>query len=595
MGTISNQAYMSSNLTLGDMLHEIASCYRYLGSDYRFKVMAYTAAARTLHGLNIDIASYVKRGAELRKLRGIDEDIALEIMQYLRTGKIKTYERLKKKVPLGLLELMDVKGFGPVTIKTIHEKLHVNTRNEMKIALLSGRLESFEGMGQRKIENMKRGLKLFKEVHSQLQLWDAISIGSDVLKQLLALPGVKNAVICGSLRRNKETIADIDIIVMARRKYWEKISQTFCDLPFVHRVIVAGGKRISVLLKNHNTQVDIQLVHEHEYGAALLLLTGSKEHSIALKKWADNKGFLLNENGVFDAGTGKWLAGTNEEEIYRLLGLQFIPPELREDKGEIEKAAKHRLPLLVEENDIRGDMQVHSSWSNNEEEIETIARHVRRVYPQYEYIVITDCLSGQLGTGGLQPEEFINQFAEIDMVNKALGQQFVKKGVDVHILEDGSLNLQDNILQQFEWVTASIVSGFDKDNTGRLIKACENPNVHCLNHPSGRLIGKRDAWTVNWKKLIEKAASTGTCMAINAQPDRLDLKDELVKAAIDKGVKICIGTGARDLNQFDLMSTGVAVARRGWCTKENILNTCSWKEVEYFKQYKQSIMCNTGI
>ena len=242
--------------------------------------------------------------------------------------------------------------------------------------------------------------------------------------------------------------------------------------------------------------------------------------------------------------------------------------------------SKTKPPELVELKDIKGDLQMHSTWSDGAETIETIARHVLKNFPQYEYIVITDHSPTERIAHGLKPEHFKKQFAEIGIVNKSLGKDFVKKGVEVDILADGSLDLPDTLLNEFDWVTASIHSGFQKDNTERLLKACDHPSVHCIGHPSGRLIGKREAYIVDWQKLFKKAAATGTCIEINAQPERLDLKDDLVHEAIKQGVMITISTDAHNLNQYDFMQLGVDVARRGWCEKRNILNTMSWKELK---------------
>jgi DNA polymerase (family 10) len=322
----------------------------------------------------------------------------------------------------------------------------------------------------------------------------------------------------------------------------------------------------------------------------MLYFTGSKEHNIKLRVWAKEKGWKLNEYGVFDTKTDKRLAGRTEEEIYHLFRLQYIPPELREERGEIEAAKKKHLPELIELKDMKGDMQMHSTWSDGAENIETIAKYILKEFSHYKYIVITDHSPSERIAGGLTAAEFKKQFTEIDKVNKKLGKDFIKKGVEVDILADGSLDLPDDLLQQFDWVTASIHTGFNKDNTERLLKACEHPLVHCIGHPSGRLIGKREAYAIDWKIFFEKAATTGTAIEINAQPNRLDLRDDLVKDAIGKGVKITISTDAHALNQFDCMSLGVSVARRGWCSKENILNTGSWKVIEQFKKDKMKLL-----
>ncbi|HET9429922.1 MAG TPA: DNA polymerase III, partial [Chitinophagaceae bacterium] len=283
------------------------------------------------------------------------------------------------------------------------------------------------------------------------------------------------------------------------------------------------------------------------------------------------------------------LAGKEEADIYELFDMQYVPPEMREEKGEIELAREHHLPKLVELKDIKGDMQMHSTWSDGSDSIESIARYILRVFPQYKYIVITDHSPSERVAGGLSPEDFETQFLEIDKVNKKLGMDFIKKGVEVDILSDGSLDLPDKLLGKFDWVTASIHTGFTRDNTERFIKACEHPSINCIGHPSGRIIGKREAYLVDWKRLFRKLRETGTAIEINAQPDRLDLRDDLVKEATRQGVMITISTDSHMLNQFDFMELGVSTARRGWCTRNNILNTQSWEAVKAFKKHKTGL------
>lgn len=575
------------NVELASIFHQMASCYRYLGSEHRFRMMAYDGATRTISNLKDDISVYAPSIKELDKLKGIGVSIARKIQEYLSTGKIKTFEKLKKQVPQGLLELMDINGFGPATIRTLHEKLGITNREEMIEALQSGKLEDLRGFGAKRIENMKRGLKLFKEMHARMLLPEAMEKGNALLKEIKELAGVKDAELAGSLRRKKETVGDIDIVASARRREWKRIVTRFCKLDAVERVIAQGETRASILLKFSRAQVDLRLVEEDEFGAALLYFTGSKEHNIALRSLAKDKGWKLNEYGLFDIASDQRIAGATEKEVYRKLGLEYIPPELREQRGEIEKARERSLPVLVEEEDMKGDIQMHSTWSDGADDIESIARYIMKEFPRYQYIVITDHSPSERVARGLKPGEFKDQFIEIDKVNKKLGREFVKKGVEVDILANGALDLPDELLQEFDWVTASIHSGFSKDNTDRLVKACMNPNVQCIGHPSGRLIGKREPYTVRWEKLFEVAVATGTAIEINAQPDRLDLRDDLVKEAIEKGVTLTVSTDAHALAQFDFMSLGVAVARRGWCKKTNILNTSGWKKLEEFKLRKK--------
>jgi DNA polymerase (family 10) len=332
--------------------------------------------------------------------------------------------------------------------------------------------------------------------------------------------------------------------------------------------------------------VDVRLVQEQQYGAALLYFTGSKEHNVKLRERAKQKGWKLNEYGLFDLKSHRQLAGRTEEQIYALLGLQYIPPELREDRGEWEAAAQHTMPVLVDQRQIRGDLQMHSRWSDGAENIAAIAGYVVKTFPHYEYIVITDHSPSERIAHGLQPADFRKQFREIETFNRQLGRNFVKKGVEVDILPDGRMDLPDDLLAEMDWVVAAIHSGLTEDNTQRLCKACEHPLVHCIAHPSGRLIGKREPYPVDWTKLFIKLAETSTAIEINAQPERLDVKDDLVKQAIESGVKVVISTDAHSLPQLHYMNLGVAVARRGWCTKKDVLNTGSWDKIEAFKKQK---------
>lgn len=588
VATITRPLAGNKNAELASIFHQMASCYRYLGPTQRFRVMAYDGASRTLDGLKDDISLYAGDLKTLDKLHGIGESIGEKIIEYLQTGKINAFEKLKERVPTGLLELMDINGFGPATVKTLHRRLGINNREEMISSIASGQLEKLKGFGAKKIENMRRGLQLFTQQHTRMLLWDAKRIGEALLNAVQAIPGVKRAALAGSLRRKKETIGDIDIVATASRKDWKEIADRFTSLPEVGQVLAAGETKLSILLKQNKAQVDLRLVGTREYGAALMYFTGCKEHNIALRTWAKEQGWKLNEYGVFDAETDKWLAGATEEDIYQFFGMHFIPPELREDKGEIDMARKGPLPVLVEEKDIRGDMHVHSTWSDGIETIPALAAHVQQYFSRYEYLVVSDHSPSQRIAHGLSKEEFYDQFKEIDKLNARLGLHLVRKGVEVDILPDGSLDLPDALLEKFDWVIASIHSNFNRDNTERLMKACEHPLVCCIGHPSGRLIGKREPYLVDWGRLIEKAARTGTALEINAQPDRLDLRDYLVQEAIHKGVKIAIGTDSHSLNQFDLMSIGVSVARRGWCTSEHILNTFPWKEIERFRLAKRN-------
>jgi DNA polymerase (family 10) len=334
-----------NNAALANIFHHMADCYSYSGKEERFRAIAYENVAKILHNMKEDIATYATDIKKLDEIKGIGESIAEKIIEYLHTGKIKTFEKLKKLVPYELLELMDITGFGPATLKILHDRLHISNRDDLIKALETGKLQGLKGFGEKKIENMKRALKLFKESKRML-LKDAEKTGNEILNEIKKMPGVQRAELAGSLRRKKETVGDIDIVILAEPKNRKKIVGRFVALPEVEKVLAKGTTKASVILKHENVQVDIRLVHDYEYGAAMLYFTGSKEHNIKLRTIARERGYKINEYGIFDASTNKRLAGATEDEMYHFLNLKYIPPEQRLDKGEIEKAVLKKDILL---------------------------------------------------------------------------------------------------------------------------------------------------------------------------------------------------------------------------------------------------------
>jgi DNA polymerase (family X) len=341
MSAIRKNKIIRNNAMLASVFHHMADCYRYLGSEERFRAIAYENVAKVLHNMKEDIAVYATDVKTLDEIGGIGESIAEKIIEYLHTGKIKTFEELKKRVPYELTGLMDITGFGPATLRVLHEELGINNREDLIKALETGKLVGLKGFGEKKIENMKRALKLYKE-NKRMLLKDAEKTGNEILAAIKKFPGLQKAELAGSLRRRKETIGDIDIVVAADPRYRKKIVSMFIALPQVEKVLAKGTTKASVVLKHLQAQVDIRLVHDYEYGAALLYFTGSKEHNIKLRTIAKERGYKINEYGIFDAATGKRLAGETEEEMYHFLNLKYIPPEMRLDKGEIEKANLNR-------------------------------------------------------------------------------------------------------------------------------------------------------------------------------------------------------------------------------------------------------------
>ncbi|RMA97574.1 DNA polymerase/3'-5' exonuclease PolX [Hydrogenothermus marinus] len=577
------------NKDLANIFYKMAAIYEFL--DDNFRARAYQRAAHVIEDLPDDIRNYIQ-GGKIQRFRGIGESIYAKIKEYIETGKISKYEELKKKVPEDFIELIDLPGIGPKSLKKIYEELGIKTKEELIKALEDGRVEKLEGFGPKKVQNMLKALKMYEISKRRMLLWHALELSDYLVSQLKKLKEVKKVEVAGSIRRRKITIGDIDILVVAEDKDRKKIMDYFVKLPEVKEVLGKGLKKTSVIIKTSNgreRQVDLRIFKNEEWGAALQYFTGSKQHNVHLREIAKEKGLKINEYGVFKVDTGEKIAGETEEGVYKSVGMDFIPPELREDRGEIEAALEHRLPKLVELKDIKGDMHIHSTWSDGFNSIEDIAKFVKEHY-KYEYIVITDHSKSQRVAHGLDEKRILEEIEEIKKLNQLLGFDFIKIGSEVDILLDGSLDFPDEILAKLDWVVASIHSHFNRDNTDRILKAMENPYVNVIGHPTGRLIGVREGYPVDLEAVIKKAKETGTALEINSQPLRMDIDDIWVKKAVEEGVKLVISTDSHNLGSFEYMKAGVAIARRGWATKKDILNTRSWKEVQKFINEKRKRM-----
>ncbi|MBL6448081.1 DNA polymerase/3'-5' exonuclease PolX [Fulvivirga sp. 29W222] len=565
------------NKRLATILQDLGSMYRYLGGENLFKAIAYMKASQAIKSLPDDISLYLKEGT-VKEIPGVGKSLEKDIREFYSTGSISRFENLKKIVPHGLIELVDVRGFGPKSLKRLYEDLHVESKEDVVKALKDGRITKLKGFGPRKVENMLRGLKLHKQLEERMLLRDALEAGEKLLAPLKTLKEVKRAELAGSLRRRKETIGDLDILAAVKLKDRKKVVKVFTSPKLAQRVLAKGDTRVSILMQENGRQADLRMVDESEWGAAFQYFTGSKDHNIHLRRLARDKGYKISEYGIFTARNHKRLAGKTEEQLYKHLGMQYIPPEMREDKGEIELALKRAIPKLVEIKDIRGDLQMHSDWSDGLQTMEEIVDFVEKNF-SYDYIAITDHTKSSRVARGMKDQEFLKQIEEVKVINQKQGRDFLKAGAEVDILADGALDLSDEILSQLDWVVASIHSGFSRNNTDRLIKACENSYVNCIGHPTGRLIGKREAYPVDIAALIEAAVGTGTALEINGQPERLDLKDEWANEAREAGVNLVISTDSHKYNDFYFMSLGVGVARRAWCTADNILNTKPWHDI----------------
>lgn len=567
-----------TNQKLSQLLHDTASMYRFLGDKNPFRAIAYENAARSIQGLPEDITYYVNRDS-LDEIPGIGKSIGREIKEFNKSGHISRFEKLKKKVPFELIELMDIRGFGPQSLKKIYKELRLENKEDVARALQDGSIAELKGFGKIKVENMLRGLKLHKSVEERMLLWDALTLGEEAIGEIRNLPGVKQAELAGSLRRRKETIGDFDVLIAADHKKRKSIVDYLVSRSFARKVLAKGDTKVSVLLKRNGKQMDVRLVEDNEWGSALQYFTGSREHNVNLRAIANNKGYKISEYGVFTIKSGHRVAGRTEKEIYHALGMQMIPPEMREDRGEIQLAALHKIPSLVELSDIKGDLHMHTNLSDGNLTLEELVHYVRKNF-SYEYIAITDHTQSSRVAGGMNEKEFLKQIQAIKKINDELGYDFVKAGAEVDILSDGSLDLADEVLSRLDWVTASIHSGFSRNNTDRLIKACESPYVHCIGHPSGRLIGSREPYPLDIATVIDVAKKTATALEINAQPNRMDLADEQATLAREKGVKMVIGTDSHKQGDFYFMRLGVSIARRAWCAANDISNSLPWKNLK---------------
>lgn len=574
------------NKKLAEIFDELSAIYRFKGEEHRFRVGAYQKAAHVIEQLPEDIENYMTDD-HLEEIPGIGESIAEKIREYIKTGKIKKYEKLKKEIPADFIELLDVKGLGPQTLKKIWKQLNIKTRDELVKALEDGRVEALEGFKKKSVQNILEGLKEQERADERIQLAEAIEIAEWITDQLSSQPGLIKVKMAGSIRRGLETIGDIDLLVSSDPKKRADIIDFFTGMDGVRKVISRGDTKVSVVVEQAHRQVDMRIIDEKEWGAALLYFTGSKEHNIHLRQIAKDRDLKINEYGLFETkGKKRRIAGETEESIYKKLGLSWIPPELRENNGEIEQAAKNKLPDLVTMDEIKGDFHVHSDWSDGMQTIREMADYAMKEM-KYSYMVLTDHSKSSRIAGGLDEDRFMEQFDVIDEINTQLGQEFIKKGVEVDILQDGSLDLDDSLLELMDWVVASIHSHFTRDNTDRIVAACQSPFVNAIGHPSGRLLGKRKAYPVDMEKVIGVAAETGTALEINAQPQRMDIDGVWAKRAIDNGVMLVIGTDAHHTRNFEYMDQGVTAARRGWCQEKNILNTRKWSQVEKFAKVKR--------
>ena len=567
------------NAVLSELFDQMADIMEILGED-RFRINSYRKVARVIGDTPIDIESLLATG-QLAKLPGIGKSSLAKIEEFVKTGAITAHRQLLSKIPPTLLELLTVPGMGPKGVKAVYEQLNVTSIAELRDAIEAGSVAGLPGFGDKKAAAIARGIAFLAKSTGRIRLDQALEAAEAVSGFLQGVSGVERIRTAGSLRRWAETIGDVDILVAAKKgkgshQAGGQIIQAFTNAGFVQEVLAAGPTKGSALIQTQSTPVhiDVRVVRQASFGAAAQYFTGSKQHNVRLREIAIKAKLKLNEYGLFKAD--RMVAGPVEEEIYQKLGLDYVQPLLREDRGEVEAAKSHSLPELIQPEDIKGDFHVHTNASDGDCDISELAEAAKGL--GYKYICITDHSRSSAIANGLSAKRLAQQVQQIRKVNQKLKGITILAGTEVDILANGSLDFDDRLLAELDFVIASIHSGLASSRervTTRTLKAMDNPYVNCIGHPTGRLIGQREAMDIDMAAVIEHAAQTHTALEVNANPWRLDLKDIHCRMAIEAGIKLAIGTDAHSVAGLGLMGFGLATAARGWATKADVLNTFS--------------------
>lgn len=550
-----------------------------LNEDNPFKIRAYQRAAQFIENYSGSIEKIYKDGGikALQKLPGIGLHIAEKIEEYKKTKKVSAREKLLKKFPPKFLALLSVQGMGPKTAILLRKKLKIDSVEKLGKAARVGKLKGLPGLGEKKEQNILRGIEIKEKSKGRFLLSEAASYAQDLVEWLKKISACEKILPAGSLRRGAETVGDLDVLVAAQSSAAAKIMNHFVKFKEVKEVLAKGETKSSVVLKN-GMQADLRVVPSSSFGAAAHYFTGSKQHNIHIRQLGQKKGLKVNEYGIYKGK--KQIAGATEEEMFKTFGLDYIPPELRENRGEWEAAKKHKLPKLIELKDIKGDLHIHSPASDGTASIEKLAETAKEL--GYEYIAITDHTVSTRVAGGLTAKEMLKNLEKIDKANAKIKGITILKGAEVDILPDGSLDYPDEVLKEMDVVLAAIHSRFkmpETEMTKRICKALQNKYVDILTHPTGRLIGERAAYAVNMEKVLKIAAASGKIVELNANPHRLDLTDAYCIKAKELGVKIAICTDAHSADNLYLMYFGVLTARRGWLEKKDVVNTLPLKSL----------------
>lgn len=563
------------NSEVAQMFQDIADLLELKGES-PFKVRAYQKAVRSIEHLPVELEQLMKEG-RLRQVPGIGEAIEKKITELLTTGHLTYYENLRAEFPEGIMSLLQVPGIGPKTAIRLSTELGIGSLEELETAIIDGRVTGLSRLGEKTAENILRHLQSMRNKERRIPIGIALSLAEDIMMSLQQRTHVRNLTPAGSLRRFKETIGDIDLMGTAEDA--DAVIDAFISLPQVKEVLAKGGTKASVVT-NRDLQVDLRIVEHDAFGSLLQYFTGSKQHNIALRERSQRQGLKLSEYGITNLRDGRLEKFVAEEEFYHRLGLQYIPPELREGQQEIGRAEDNTIPRLLELPDIKGDLHVHTDWSDGNGSLKSMALAARAL--GYQYIAITDHSRGRGIAHGLNDERVREQVAEIKKLNEGLSDIRILTGIEVDIRADGSLDLSDDVLKELDVVTAAVHSSMGQDQermTRRILQAMLNPHVDIIAHLTCRLLGEREPVALDMETIFRTAAQTGTVLEINAMPNRLDLKDIHIFRARELGVKLALGTDAHSTEHLHYMRFGVGIARRGWCEMQHLLNTLSAEEV----------------
>jgi DNA polymerase (family X) len=556
------------NFEIASLLLEIADILE-IRNENAFRVRAYRKGAQAIEALPEDLASIATRG-ELLNIPGIGKDLAAKIQECLACGQIAYLEELRREIPAGVVQLMRIQGLGPRTARQLFDQMGVDSIEKLEALCLAHKLAGLPGIKAKTEENILKGIQVWRSGRERMPIGTALGIAEGVVGRLRELPSVRELAVAGSLRRRRETVKDIDILVVSERP--AEVMERFVGLQGVAEVLARGETKSSVRLRE--IQVDLRVVEAESFGAALQYFTGSKQHNIRVRELAQRRGLKVSEYGVFEEATDRRVAGATEEEVYAAVGLPFIPAELREDAGEIEAALDRRLPTLLTQADVRGDLQLHTSWSDGVPSLPELAEAAQA--RGYAYMAVTDHSKSSTIARGMTEERVLQMIAEVEAVNRRLSGFRVLAGCEVDIQADGELDFPDEILRRLDLVQVSVHSRFKMSRdemTARIVRAVRHPLVHILGHPTGRLLGERAPYELDLEAVLQAARVSGTAVEINASPQRLDLNDLGARRAKELGIPITISTDAHAVAHLEFMRFGVEVARRAWLTPDDVLNT----------------------